>query len=742
MKREEWIHPLRFLVYFASNLISVYFLCCIFLKRPYHRNFRTLLVVNCVAGWCISAGEYHMIIEAGGHFDPIVKQAIFICFLFGLFLYHVSMISIAMERLLATISVRVYATGGRSCALQAFLIFVTVLGACGMVAFQKSSIVPNADIVLLTFSFTTACLSAVIMILLYIFNKRAYRRRAERVLWAEKYQLNENLQSTRAFIPIVINELACRFITNFLHLLAVRSGEDLAAKHNGYVEIIDIFTSYRISFAHLVIIRHIHQRCREPSGFLRKVTRECRKRRHFSSSLQFRRASLREILRNSSIQKESRRSRQGKKRYSCCVHSAMRDCRLHFLLSTLFIAVTRSQYAVERFPVYWNAPTENCIRKGVQIPLDKYGILHNQGQRFFGDNIVIFYEYAFGTFPYFEYGNASRPMNGGLPQLCDLALHLDAVQEHIQMKIPDEAFNGIAVIDFEEWRPLWQLNWGKKRVYQHESIRLVKERDPLISDKAAKFYAQQEFDEAARDIFLKTIEVGRRMRPYAKWGFYGFPYCNYDAGVDGESTCSARFQMHNDDLLFVMKAGVALFPSIYLSERRPKLNFRYIQAILSESRRIASSVDPPLEIYPYTKFEYDPYDEEKIHEFYGKGDLCNSIKQSADAGVSGLILWSTSKRMWRPRCELIANFFNQTLGPTVHLVAKRMRRCSRSLCSNRGRCVYQGPVDRCTFRARKEMYRCECDPQYEGPFCEYHSKFHWWLLGADSSSAYQPIDDL
>ncbi|CAJ0569649.1 unnamed protein product, partial [Mesorhabditis spiculigera] len=240
--------------------------------------------------------------------------------------------------------------------------------------------------------------------------------------------------------------------------------------------------------------------------------------------------------------------------------------------------------------------------------------------------------------------------------------------------------------------------------------------------------AQKEFNSAGRLIFLETIRIARIMRPYAKWGFYGFPYCNYDAGHNGEFTCADNFQAHNDDLAFIMKAGNALFPSLYLGDNRAHRNFRYIQAILAESRRIALTADHPLDIYPYSKFEYDPYDEMRIEEFYEKRDLCNSIKQSADAGTAGIILWSTSKRMWKPRCSMIGDFVERTLGPTVSLIAHRARKCSRKLCNNRGRCVLEGPSDRCVFRMIPSMYRCECDPQYTGEFCEKHVRFPWFAI--------------
>lgn len=41
---------------------------------------------------------------------------------------------------------------------------------------------------------------------------------------------------------------------------------------------------------------------------------------------------------------------------------------------------------------------------------------------------------------------------------------MTAVKEQIEKEIPDADFNGIAVIDVEEFRPLYSMNWGAKEV--------------------------------------------------------------------------------------------------------------------------------------------------------------------------------------------------------------------------------------------------------------------------------------
>ncbi|KAK6051394.1 hypothetical protein COOONC_11099 [Cooperia oncophora] len=60
--------------------------------------------------------------------------------------------------------------------------------------------------------------------------------------------------------------------------------------------------------------------------------------------------------------------------------------------------------------------------------------------------------------------------------------------------------------------------------------------------------AKKEFNMAAKKIFLLTIGMARHLRPYARWGFYGFPYCNYDAGTsESDMLCSEKFRRFNDE---------------------------------------------------------------------------------------------------------------------------------------------------------------------------------------------------
>ncbi|KAK0396127.1 hypothetical protein QR680_001581 [Steinernema hermaphroditum] len=399
--------------------------------------------------------------------------------------------------------------------------------------------------------------------------------------------------------------------------------------------------------------------------------------------------------------------------------------RLPWLMLLFPLTISRAFKEDTRFSIYWNAPTYNCHRMNITIPLEKYGIKVNRDMKFQGEEVVLFYEQKFGLYPYYKRVNSSSydTVNGGLPQRASISEHLRKVKLDIEKSIPYSGYSGLAVIDFEEWRPLWSLNWGTKTVYKRESVRYVLERYPTLSRKSARRIAIAEFNKAARNFMVQTLRLGMQLRPNARWGFYGFPYCNYDAGQVGDAECNAKFLKHNEKLGFVMREGNALYPSIYLHNNDDEdVNFRYIQAIMKESLRTRKRLRSKAPIYVYTKIEYDPYGD-LPHHFYDKADLCSSLKQSSDLGAVGAIIWSSSKDMNRQRCEGIQAFVEESFGPYTDMVVKHANRCARKLCSRHGKCILE-PQLQCSSFSDLLSYKCDCESPFYGRNCEKH-KYPW-----------------
>ncbi|VDP20182.1 unnamed protein product, partial [Onchocerca flexuosa] len=102
------------------------------------------------------------------------------------------------------------------------------------------------------------------------------------------------------------------------------------------------------------------------------------------------------------------------------------------------------------FNVIWNVPSEKCKALTDTNLLENNSIIVNDGHKFLGNAIVVFYEEHFGLYPYYRsYSDTKLAVNGGIPQRANISAHLSVVRNNISKHIPDPNFNGLAVIDYE-----------------------------------------------------------------------------------------------------------------------------------------------------------------------------------------------------------------------------------------------------------------------------------------------------
>lgn len=142
-------------------------------------------------------------------------------------------------------------------------------------------------------------------------------------------------------------------------------------------------------------------------------------------------------------------------------------------------------------------------------------------------NMSIFYRDHLGLYPFIS--RDGTEVNGGLPQNADLGAHLALAEGQIARRLRSD-FTGLAVVDWEDWRPMWARNFGAKAVYRRRSKRRVRrERLELAAAAAGKeevvAEARREFEEGARQLMGETLRLGVTSRPGGLWGFYGLPAC-------------------------------------------------------------------------------------------------------------------------------------------------------------------------------------------------------------------------
>lgn len=266
---------------------------------------------------------------------------------------------------------------------------------------------------------------------------------------------------------------------------------------------------------------------------------------------------------------------------------------------------------------------------------------------------VILYENAFGKFPY------------GGPHLSEnpawMREHIAKIAVDLNRLIPDPNFNGYAVIDYETWFPDWSRldnstsNMGAEardhdfkddweeylRIFRPQVLR-------GLTGEAKERALAATFNAASQKLYLETLREGKRLRPRAKWGFYGFPAREYY--VDYAPRRDAWRALNTTNMSWMHDAVDALFPSLYAvaitvedreprrgtMENTPAQNAAYIIENVRETVRISRGKP----VLPFIHFRYHPNVGPAME---GKWITDLGMRQQLElpkqAGAKGVIIW-------------------------------------------------------------------------------------------------------
>ncbi|XP_005305767.1 hyaluronidase-1-like [Chrysemys picta bellii] len=404
------------------------------------------------------------------------------------------------------------------------------------------------------------------------------------------------------------------------------------------------------------------------------------------------------------------------------------------------------------FIVVWNAPTEQCrLRYKVDLDLRVFDIASNTNETLSGSNVTIFYHTHLGHYPY--YLDNGVPINGGVPQNESLIKHLNKAKSDIDHSIPMKKFQGLAVIDWENWRPQWDRNWGNKTIYRNKSLELVRRHHPQWSEDKIRKVAKEEFENAGKSFMNNTILLAEHMRPNGLWGYYLYPDCyNYDYKEHPKvytGRCPDIESSRNDLLLWLWKESTALYPSIYLDyilKSSPNA-LKFVHYRVKEAIRIASVArkDYVLPVFVYSR----PFYAYTLHVLT-ETDLVNTIGESAALGAAGVVLWGSMQyASSKESCSVVKKYIDGPLGHYVINVTSAAKLCSKVLCKKNGRCIRKigdssaylhlspnsfeigvhhsekGPRFFVTgklrpedMKAMKQSFTCQCYQGWTGIFCE------------------------
>ncbi|XP_026162526.1 hyaluronidase-2 isoform X2 [Mastacembelus armatus] len=315
--------------------------------------------------------------------------------------------------------------------------------------------------------------------------------------------------------------------------------------------------------------------------------------------------------------------------------------QLPWLLLTVFTAWTvlcSADPKQTRWPLYsqkpillaWNAPTEGCApRHSVTLSLKQFDIVASPNEGFVRQNLTIFYKERLGLYPYYKHGGTA--VNGGLPQLASLTQHYEKMPYGLRKYIREPDAKGLAVIDWEEWRPLWIRNWDIKDIYRNKSREMVAKKNPKLTQEQVGKVAEQEFELSARKFMLDTLKLAKSLRPNQLWGFYLFPDC------------------YNHDYKSDLKNYTGRCPAVEIS-RNDQLNWLWMM------------------------------------------DLVSTIGESVALGAAGVIFWGdTSYANSTASCSTLNKYLQGPLGRYLLNVSTAAEQCSKVVCKSQGRCLRRVP---------------------------------------------------
>lgn len=344
-------------------------------------------------------------------------------------------------------------------------------------------------------------------------------------------------------------------------------------------------------------------------------------------------------------------------------------------------------FAGQPFITVWNAPTHDCDRYSVPLDLSLFDMVASPNEGFYDQQLTIFYKDRLGQYPHYADGG---PVHGGVPQNASLHLHLAQLERDVQRYMRSRERAGLAVIDWEEWRPLWIRNWQGKQVYRDRSLALVQEHHSDWDAAQRARQAQFEFEQAARKFMISTLQRARNKRPRSLWGFYLFPDCynhGYAGGAGNYTGHCPDVEVSRNDLLAWLWAGsTALYPSIYLASslRGTPAARSFVRSRLREALRVAREHgrEGALPVFVYSRPSYS-----HTTELLTQQDLVTTVGETAALGAAGIIFWGdTDYSNSAERCRMMSDYLSGDLGRYLLNVTSATRQCSRFLCAGNGRC--------------------------------------------------------
>jgi Hyaluronidase len=213
-------------------------------------------------------------------------------------------------------------------------------------------------------------------------------------------------------------------------------------------------------------------------------------------------------------------------------------------------------------------------------------------------NVITIYSHLLGNYPVMGPQGIVGAPGGGIQD------HVNKIRRDLDRVIPDVNFSGVALIDYESWNLVWDVAdaTGKANWTSYQQTLVPSPIDGLSGD-AREDMLRRTYEQAAKDIYLATINACKQARPKAKWAFLCYPdaYGGSAAGYD-DPTQSAKLRARSDQLQWLWDAEDVIVPSITScrqtvpagASRDPLFQYTiqehrdFIRAMVHESERVSN----------------------------------------------------------------------------------------------------------------------------------------------------------
>jgi hyaluronoglucosaminidase len=188
--------------------------------------------------------------------------------------------------------------------------------------------------------------------------------------------------------------------------------------------------------------------------------------------------------------------------------------------------------------------------------------------------------------------------------------------------------------------------------------------------------AAAQFEAAALNWFVSTLEVCKSLRPRARWGYYGFPTNPYVPCVAQNGplpecgyrnpTAGPVYQADNDAIQQLWAASTALFPSLYIpsmcnQSSYSDTNADYLAGVTEEAVRLATNYgSPDIVVRPFIWSYYHDVD-----ILLSPTDMHNALALPLSVGADGVVVWGSPSSS--QDAEMMA-YLDNTLGPFTQSV--------------------------------------------------------------------------